>query len=797
MIDKKIYLSALLGVFLLFGLYLSSLYSYLLFHSFAEIFSIVISCSIFILVWNSRRFIDDSFLFFIGTAYLFIAGLDLIHTLAYRGMGVFRGYGTNLPTQLWVAARYLQSLSFVVAPLLVGRKVRLRVIFLGYSFLSCLLLGSILYWKIFPDCYLEGIGLTAFKRISEYVICILLCASTLLLFRKRHEFDAVVFRLVTASIIITIGSELTFTLYVHDYGFLNLIGHYLKIISSFLIYKAIVETGLRKPYTLLFRKLKQSEEALQYRLAFEGLVSDISARFISMPSTKIDRGIEEALEEIGRFVNADGGYVFLFSNDMRTFSMTHLWRGENSSTQKENLQDIDADSMPWWLKQLTEHKAVVIPAVKDLPKEALSERTIIASQGIQSLVDVPMVYLGKVIGFLGFSCVRNQRDWTDDEVWLLQFVGQVITNALHRKHADAEITRSKREWEQTFDAVPDLISILDNGHRIVRANKALARRIGCAPQNLIGRMCYEVIHGRLTPPEFCPHVQSLEDGRDHISELHEELLGGDFLVSVSPLYDLDGKPRGSVHVLRDITVRKRAEEVVQKARDELEKRVQERTEELRSLSAQVLNVQEDERKRFARELHDSIGQSLAAIKFGVESAIEQTRHGTTRAGVESLEALIPVIKQASEEVRRIHTDLRPSMLDDLGVLTTISWFCREFEKLYPRLTIEKEFGIKENQVPDPLKIVLFRLLQEGLNNVAKHSDAGLVRVSLKRTGAGIELLVADNGKGFDPDEVQTKKALTGGFGLHSMKERTQLSNGSFSIESAPGKGTILRASWQG
>jgi signal transduction histidine kinase len=134
---------------------------------------------------------------------------------------------------------------------------------------------------------------------------------------------------------------------------------------------------------------------------------------------------------------------------------------------------------------------------------------------------------------------------------------------------------------------------------------------------------------------------------------------------------------------------------LQKAHDELEKRVQQRTAELRRLSAQLLTVQEDERKRIARELHDSIGQSLAAIKFGAENAMERMLRGTTKAGIESLEALIPVVKQASEEVRRIHTDLRPAMLDDLAILTTISWFCRKFTKFYPHLSIEKEFGYRK------------------------------------------------------------------------------------------------------
>ncbi len=100
----------------LFGLFLTSLYSYILFHSLAEIFSIVIGCSIFILAWNSRRRLDNDSLLFLGIAYLCVSGLDLIHTLAYKGMGVFPGYDANLPTQVWIAARYVQALSMLILP---------------------------------------------------------------------------------------------------------------------------------------------------------------------------------------------------------------------------------------------------------------------------------------------------------------------------------------------------------------------------------------------------------------------------------------------------------------------------------------------------------------------------------------------------------------------------------------------------------------------------------------------------------------------------------------------------------
>jgi hypothetical protein len=110
LIPKK-YLSFLMGILVFLGLYLTSLHHYLLFHSFAEIFSIVVACGIFMITWNSRRFLDNNYLLFIGIAFLFVGGLDLIHTLAYKGMGVFQGYETDLPTQLWIAARYTQSRS--------------------------------------------------------------------------------------------------------------------------------------------------------------------------------------------------------------------------------------------------------------------------------------------------------------------------------------------------------------------------------------------------------------------------------------------------------------------------------------------------------------------------------------------------------------------------------------------------------------------------------------------------------------------------------------------------------------
>jgi len=274
------------GILILFGLYLASLYNYLLFHSFAEIFSIMVAFGIFIVAWNSRRILDNSYLLLLGIAFLFIGTLDLFHTLAYKGMNVFQGYETNLPTQLWIAARYMESLSLLIAPLFLSRRLKADLVLMAYAFVTFLVLGSVLYWHIFPTCFVEGAGLTPFKKISEYVISFILIGAIVVLFQKRKEFDESVFRLLVASIVVTIASELAFTFYIHAYGFSNLVGHYLKIIAFYLIYKAVIETGLTRPYTLLFRNLKQGEEALRKEKDFSESLIDTAQVIILVLDTE-------------------------------------------------------------------------------------------------------------------------------------------------------------------------------------------------------------------------------------------------------------------------------------------------------------------------------------------------------------------------------------------------------------------------------------------------------------------------------------------------------------------------------
>ena len=267
------------------GLYLTSFYSYLLFHSIVELFSVAIAWGVFALAWNSRRLIRNNYLLLLGIAYLFVGNLDLLHTLAYKGMNVFPGYGANLPTQLWIAARYLESISFLIAPFFLGRDLNPRNALVAYFLCFTLILLSIFAWPIFPTCYVEGQGLTTFKVVSEYIICALILGALALLYYERQEFDVTVWQLVAWSLLTMMVAELAFTHYIGVYDLSNQIGHYFKVVSFYLVYKAIIETGLTKPFSILLRDLKQAEEAL--RKANEALEGQVEERTAALQEANV------------------------------------------------------------------------------------------------------------------------------------------------------------------------------------------------------------------------------------------------------------------------------------------------------------------------------------------------------------------------------------------------------------------------------------------------------------------------------------------------------------------------------
>lgn len=227
----------------------------------SELSAIVVGSCIFMFSWNLRRVMESSHLLVLGIAYLCVAILDTQHLLTFKGMGVFNTTGVNLTCQLWIAARYVEAGALLVTPLFIARLVNPVWIFAVFLTVTVALL-LLIFSGAFPTCYIEGVGLTSFKKNSEYIICLVLVAAGILLIKHRDEVERFFFVFVISSIFLTIASELLFTLYNSVRDYTNIFGHLLKIFSFFLIYEVVIKYGLEKPQMLLYRNLKRSEQAL-------------------------------------------------------------------------------------------------------------------------------------------------------------------------------------------------------------------------------------------------------------------------------------------------------------------------------------------------------------------------------------------------------------------------------------------------------------------------------------------------------------------------------------------------------
>jgi PAS domain S-box-containing protein len=255
--------TALTAVLVLCGMYASSRYSFFLFHNLVELIAALVAFLVFVLAWNTRHVQDNRYLLFIGIAFLSSGILILAHSLASTGISIFPAPDADRSTQFWIAYRYLLSISFLLAPLFIKRQLRTGLTIGAYGLLTFLLVHAVVVgW--FPHCYIEGSGMTLFKTSSEYAIAILLLAALVLLYRARAEFDRSVHLLMSGSIAASLLSALSYTRYVSVAGPESLAGHFFELLATYLIYRAVVVTGVVDPSSLLFRGLKQSEERLRH-----------------------------------------------------------------------------------------------------------------------------------------------------------------------------------------------------------------------------------------------------------------------------------------------------------------------------------------------------------------------------------------------------------------------------------------------------------------------------------------------------------------------------------------------------
>ncbi|MFW9994051.1 MAG: MASE3 domain-containing protein [Candidatus Odinarchaeota archaeon] len=417
-------LKVLIGFLVLLALFLTSFYSFLLFHSLVELFSIIVACSIFLIAWNTRKITDNRYFLFIAIAYLFIGIIDLLHTLAYANMGVFPGYSSNLSVQLWIVARYTESISLLIAVLLMNSTMNGKIGFNGnvvvitYSVITGSLIAAV-FTGLFPVCFIEGKGLTPFKIISEYIIIVILASTLVLMYWRRDSFHRNVSTLLASAIITTMGAELVFTFYASIFSFPILIGHLLKLISFYFIYKAIIESSLVKPYSFLYGNLQREKNtALRLVKDLNAANEDLKefayvvSHDLKAPLRAIGIAAEWLKMDYAEQLDAEFSET-IDSLCSRVDTMNKLIDGILEYSRvvrfKEEVIELDVNELvKSVINLLSPPENIHITIETPLPV-ILAERNRIA-QIFQNLIDNAIKFMDKTAGKIGISCEEYKED---------------------------------------------------------------------------------------------------------------------------------------------------------------------------------------------------------------------------------------------------------------------------------------------------------------------------------------------------------------------------------------------------
>lgn len=453
-------LSAVLtGVAVLALLVASRSVSYTLFHSLAELFAIVVAACVFMVMWNSRRYIENGALLFIGIASLPIASVDVLHMLVYRGMGVVPGMDANVPTQLWIIGRVMQAIAMVIAPSLVARKIRADRVLVAWMLPAAFLVLVVLATDLFPTC-LTPDGLTTFKIAAEWTVSITLGAALVRFRRRAKYFRPDVLKLLCYSIAVTIASELMFTLYTDPYGPFNLMGHFLRIIAFFLLYRAIIATALTEPHSVLFKELAErnealaaSEERIRQAKEFSDALNDIDA---SVNSTlELDELLSRVIVQATTAIHADAAAISIRDGDAWVVRYVHRMPDSLVGARR------DRDTGRHLFTTAETRRPLI---VNDTRADDRVSTDFAQEYGVRSLMTVPLMTSGEVIGVLAFYGLAEGRTFSDEQ---LDF-GSRLAFSLALAIENARLYNAQRQIAEQLQApilsFPDELPGVTFGH---------------------------------------------------------------------------------------------------------------------------------------------------------------------------------------------------------------------------------------------------------------------------------------------------------------------------------------------
>jgi len=585
------------------GLYLASFAGYLLFHTLVELYSIVIAFAIFIVTWNTRRFLYNDCLNVIGIGYAFSACLDLLHTLAYKDLNLLAGFEVQLTVQFWIAARYMQAATLFVAPIFLKRQINTNVLILIYI-AAFWTMVAIIFSGYFPDCFIDGQGLTQFKIISEYIV-IAVCAMSMFLFFKNRSRIQDIYILIIISIACTMAAEMTFTAWKSMYDSIHMLGHFFKLAAFYLIYRALLYTCLQQPLDIIFKDMRQTELTLRSRQ--NTLEENIRERTSSLESMnkKLEQEIRERMivedqlrqSEHNKIIQTQIANVFLTIPDEEMYrevlaivlhalkskfgifgfiapngdlvipSLTREIWNECQVSSKSIVfpQDQWGDSL--WGKAIREKKAQYSDGPFHIPEGHVK---------IDTFLTAPILFGNNTIGLI--SVANRERSYTEEDKLLLEsitaYISPILNARLQRDRHEKEEERIKIALQQSNDllraiveSTPVAIIGLDLDGKVQMVwNPTAERMLGWSAKEAMGQFLPSVpVENR---EEFSRFRALIRSGKtlNGIDVRRQKRDGTpiDYSIYAYPLHDTQGRISGNIAVLVDITERKRAEEALRK-----------------------------------------------------------------------------------------------------------------------------------------------------------------------------------------------------------------------------------------
>jgi PAS domain S-box-containing protein len=546
------------------------------------------------------------------------------------------------------------------------------------------------------------------------------------------------------------------------------------IVAAFCL--IVVQSGLIAFLLWQRAQRRRVQAQLAEQLHFEAMLSALSARFVNLPADRVNAEIQRGLESIGKGCEVDRISVFEISQEDQKLHLVHAYIDAKNAAPPLQIQ---FEQLPWVRQELLNGEILTFSDPDDLPAEAGAERNFMRAQGVVSLTVIPLSTGEKTLGVLSLAMLKHRKKWPHELMRQCRLVAEVLANALERKRQENSLMRAEVKYRTVADFTYDWEYWVNVDDSLEYVSPSCERISGYTPRDFIDDP--SLFKNIIVPEDRDVWERHYHNSRQEFKprEIEFRIQRRDGQIrwiehNCQPVTDHQGRPRGFRAGNRDITSRKQAEQGIQK-----------REKELRRLATRLISAHEEERQSLARELHDDLSQRLAVLAMQA-GRMEQHAGEGHALGAAECGRLKDQIIEISTDVHALSRQLHPSILDDLGLTRAVESECARFAN---REGVEVAFTAENlpGTIPRDVSLSIYRIIQEGLNNIAKHACARRAKVALHITDGRLCLSMQDDGIGFDAANVRQKPGL----GLSSMRERVRIIHGVFRIMSEPAKGTTI------